>query len=694
MFTYPPFSDCRLLRNFDKEVQEGTPEGVERMKSLFDRALTACGAHVTEGERVWRMYLDHQKELLAQAPGDPSLVSNVEETYTRWLKLPLAGSAGLLEEYKAWKRQQEGIAEGEEVALPRALPTAFQRAQRAYELREPFEQAIEQAAAAGPSSSELLSAYMAYIKVEESGNDAAMVQAIYERAIAAFPVTHVLWLQYGRYCETAQSIPPQVTESVYRRGTRNCPWVGEIWARLLRLQERTGATEEQHAATYAAALHVGLGTGDDCLAVVLARADALRRRGTAAALQLRTVFTDGSQLLASKYPDFYDLRQQLTAYWARWEASGGGGQGVSSGRQVWDAAVSGAAGRYADTWLGFAAFEQRFGDNESTRAVFERAMQRKLDAAGLVAVAQAWIQFEREHGSAEEHLAACIKAEPVVAAAEAAAAAAIASHAEGHEVSKPLSKEEAKALRQQKDPNFKRPRDGEPAERPAKKAKAVKEAAPQVAEPAEAAEANGRGPSIEEQSGAGAPRRPPSAVAFVKHLADDVDEAALRELFASCGEIINLFIKKDKDTGRSRGCATIYFTSKEGLDAACRLDKTEFHGKVLFVAPSAPPNAGGGRGGRGGGRAGGRGLGYHSAPQGGREGGRGRGRGRGRGHDTPRGVLDLSGGPDGAATASAPSTKPATAFVPRAAAMQRPAGEGNGGLPKSNADFREMLLKK
>ena len=42
---------------------------------------------------------------------------------------------------------------------------------------------------------------------------------------------------------------------------RNCPWVGELWARYLRALERTGAGEERHEAVFRQALEAGLQVG-------------------------------------------------------------------------------------------------------------------------------------------------------------------------------------------------------------------------------------------------------------------------------------------------------------------------------------------------------------------------------------------------------------------------------------------------
>ena len=58
----------------------------------------------------------------------------------------------------------------------------------------------------------------------------ARVQCIYERALAKFPVTHALWLQYALYLEQHLNIPAVVNQ-VYARAVRNCPWVGALWSR-------------------------------------------------------------------------------------------------------------------------------------------------------------------------------------------------------------------------------------------------------------------------------------------------------------------------------------------------------------------------------------------------------------------------------------------------------------------------------
>ena len=64
----------------------------------------------------------------------------------------------------------------------------------------------------------------------QARGEPARVAVLYERAVAMFPVTHALWLRYGRYLEAHLRVPG-VVQRVYGRAVRNCPWVGALWAR-------------------------------------------------------------------------------------------------------------------------------------------------------------------------------------------------------------------------------------------------------------------------------------------------------------------------------------------------------------------------------------------------------------------------------------------------------------------------------
>jgi len=57
------------------------------------------------------------------------------------------------------------------------------------------------------------------------------------------------------------------------------------------------------------------------------------------------------------------------------------------------------------------------------RSIFRKFHRRPMHEGGELAVCQAWLRFEREHGSAVDHLEAVVKTTPVLAQAAAMAAA-------------------------------------------------------------------------------------------------------------------------------------------------------------------------------------------------------------------------------------------------------------------------------
>lgn len=61
---------------------------------------------------------------------------------------------------------------------------------------------------------------------------------------------------------------------------------------------------------------------------------------------------------------------RLTSYWADCEAGVGGD--LAAARGVWEAALKGVAGRYADTWAAFIDFERRRGHTREARTLYKR----------------------------------------------------------------------------------------------------------------------------------------------------------------------------------------------------------------------------------------------------------------------------------------------------------------------------------
>jgi RNA recognition motif-containing protein len=97
---------------------------------------------------------------------------------------------------------------------------------------------------------------------------------------------------------------------------------------------------------------------------------------------------------------------------------------------------------------------------------------------------------------------------------------------------------------------------------------------------------------------------------YVGNLPYTVDETQLRELFSQYGEIQDLALIMDRDTGRPKGFAFVTFGTQQAAEKALAQNGKDVGGrplKVNIAEERKPKSGGGGRGGGfGGGGGGGR----------------------------------------------------------------------------------------
>ncbi|KAK3281251.1 hypothetical protein CYMTET_10947, partial [Cymbomonas tetramitiformis] len=225
------------------------------------------------------------------------------------------------------------------------------------------------------------------------------------------------------------------------------------------------------------------------------------------------------------------------------------------------------------------------------------------------------------------------------------------------------------------------------------------------------------------------PRGEPRAVyteqltLYISGLAFDTDEAELQAHINQCGAVKEVRLIRNRDTGQSKGYAYVQLEDEETMRKAMKLSGKELRGRKISIAKSKPKVERGGHGGGGhdgGGHGGGKGKGKSSTDTGkGGKGknGSGKGKGKGKGGGKEGGQSGKGKGKGGAAaakgggsagggdsakdaTAARPSMRPAVAFVPRsvkqppATADSAAASSVEAAKPKSNDDFRKLLLKK
>jgi RNA recognition motif-containing protein len=88
---------------------------------------------------------------------------------------------------------------------------------------------------------------------------------------------------------------------------------------------------------------------------------------------------------------------------------------------------------------------------------------------------------------------------------------------------------------------------------------------------------------------------------YIGNMSYDTTEDQLRQAFESFGEVTDVNVIMDRDTGRPRGFAFVEMANQDEATAAIQaLDGQEFNGRTLKVNEARPPRSGGGGGGRGG----------------------------------------------------------------------------------------------
>ncbi|MEM9294351.1 MAG: RNA-binding protein [Planctomycetota bacterium] len=93
---------------------------------------------------------------------------------------------------------------------------------------------------------------------------------------------------------------------------------------------------------------------------------------------------------------------------------------------------------------------------------------------------------------------------------------------------------------------------------------------------------------------------------YVGNMAFSTTEDSLEALFSNYGEVSEVAVISDRETGRPRGFAFVTMPNdEEGKQAISALDGEEFEGRTLRINEAQPRAGGGGGGFRGGGGGGG-----------------------------------------------------------------------------------------
>ncbi|XP_004843681.3 squamous cell carcinoma antigen recognized by T-cells 3 isoform X1 [Heterocephalus glaber] len=581
----------------------GQKGGLEKVRSVFERALSSVGLHMTKGLAIWEAYREFESAIVEAAR-----LEKIHSLFRRQLAVPLYDMEATFAEYEEWSDDP----------VPELVIQNYNKALQQLEKYKPYEEALLQAEAPR------LAEYQAYIDFEMKIGDPARIQLIFERALVENCLVPDLWIRYSQYLDRQLKVKDLVL-SVHSRAVRNCPWTVALWSRYLMAMERHGVDHGEISVTFEKALNAGFIQATDYVEIWQAYLDYLRRRvdfgqdSSKELEELRTAFTRALEYLQQEVEERFnesgDPSCMIMQNWARIEARLC--NNMQKARELWDNIMTKGNAKYANMWLEYYNLERAHGDTQHCRKALHRAVQCTSDYPEHVC--EVLLTMERTEGTLEDWDVAVQKTETRLARVReqrmkaAEKEAALVQQEEEKAEQRKRVRAEKKALKKKKKPRgADKPREEEDekewgdadGEQPAKRRRLENSVAP--GGPAAGMEEDtglaGKNaavdvetPSKQKEKAAALKRDMPkvphdsskdSITVFVSNLPYSMvePEVKLRPLFEACGEVAEIR-PIFSNRGDFRGYCYVQFKDEKSALQALELDRKSVEGRPMFVSP-------------------------------------------------------------------------------------------------------------
>ncbi|XP_005612564.3 squamous cell carcinoma antigen recognized by T-cells 3 isoform X1 [Equus caballus] len=600
----------------------GQKGGLEKVRSVFERALSSVGLHMTKGLAIWEAYREFESAIVEAArpiagflsPFDreqtfDSQLEKVHSLFRRQLAIPLYDMEATFAEYEEWS----------EDPIPESVIQSYNKALQQLEKYKPYEEALLQAEAPR------LAEYQAYIDFEVKIGDPARIQLIFERALVENCLVPDLWIRYSQYLDRHLKVKDLVL-SVHNRAVRNCPWTVALWTRYLLAMERHGVDHRVISVTFEKALSAGFIQATDYVEIWQAYLDYLRRRvdfkqdSSKELEELRAAFTRALEYLKQEVEERFnesgDPSCMIMQNWARMEARLC--NNMQKARELWDSIMTKGNAKYANMWLEYYNLERAHGDTQHCRKALHRAVQCTSDYPEHVC--EVLLTMERTEGTLEDWDVAVQKTETRLARVNeqrikaAEKEAALTQQEEEKAEQRKRARAEKKALKKKKktrggdkrkaDEGEEKEWGDDEEEQPSKRRRLGNSVPPagdaqgleaQTGLFGKSAPGDVDSPSKQKERAAALKRDMPkvlhdsskdSITVFVSNLPYSMGEPAaqLRPLFEACGEVVDvrpIFSSR----GDFRGYCYVEFKEERSAQQALELDRKDVEGRPMFVSP-------------------------------------------------------------------------------------------------------------
>lgn len=580
----------------------GESDGINLVRSVFDRAVSEVGLHVTKGSNIWDAYREFENAILAglkpeSSEGTDSTYLEQKERllslFKRQLSVPLLDMKETYNEFKVWFPD-----EGSDKAIQQLYQQTLSKLEKLRPLEKELDSADEYMAK--------MEAYYKYIEYEISQDDPSRIRSIYERAITFGCLDAELWLQYTRYLDTKLPIK-KVVLSTYERSVRNCPWKAELWGRYILALERYKEADDKVTEIYDRAINSGFTEPADFLHVYTVFCDYKRRRinwdepHTEELASFRATIQRAIHSLKTFFGDYRGDPSTLQQYWASIEVKHC--KNIEKARELWNSVMTQGHGAEGHMWMEYFQMEKAYGNIKNCRKVLQRALNSVTDWPQMIV--DAYLRFEREEGTLEDYEMALNKCTAQLQRLQQRKALAeekaqmqkdqrrqleknskktlVRSHTTGENL--PVQKETSVAIKRKMDDKQVNVRDKDGFRIPVV--------------PALVGDSSGRhhetdGPTSAKKARIDGP--PPGFTAtpktekgknentvFVSNLNYDLEEDSLETIFSKCGEISEIRLIQNFK-GKSKGYAYVEFKNFDSVKKSLALDRQLVQGRPMFVS--------------------------------------------------------------------------------------------------------------
>ncbi|XP_018578605.1 squamous cell carcinoma antigen recognized by T-cells 3 isoform X1 [Anoplophora glabripennis] len=503
---------------------------IQTTRAIIERGLTAAGLHVSDGSLLWDTLreLEHAHISLTEEGSEEwkMQLGKLADVFKRQLSVPLLGMEQTYHEWQEWyKNLPEGLID------PKPIEWGYEKALKIVEDYKPFEEKLLEA----KSNEELFNTYKEYIQIVK---DPSTGLCLYERAAVTLCLIPELWLDYCMYAF-------QLGETAFKissRALRNCPWSEELWITKLRIMEHLQKDEKEVLACFEKGISsISPAHG---LELWLSYLEYVHRNCKDVEKEDK-LFSQAIQQLEFENDPSYKL--------SRWHARILAKRGdISTARKIWNKIV-----RYpqvkgtASIWLQYANMERQYGDFNHLRSLFQKALSVCTDWPEYVF--EEWLMFEREFGTLETVLK-CIEKKKSIRTE-----APIRQQNEEYQNFEtiPLKGKKRKYDSGEKSVNIKKVRTNSESQ---KESKEKKEAPPPVTNK-----------HIDKD---------PKTTVFISNLHPSVGEEELKQLFPNA-TIINLV---HDHKGKSRCYGYLQFSTEEEVMTALARDRVPLDGRPVFIS--------------------------------------------------------------------------------------------------------------